>query len=78
MTAKELYEKYAGRRASCNGNHGIVCGYGSDGSMSLLIAVDETDDGEGGWPGNFCRGTFITHKENGLGYWWVLEEDIMD
>lgn len=73
-----MYDKYAGRRAEWAGFSGIVCGYGDDKMMDLIIAVDESERGVDSWHVDQCGGTFITHLKNKMGYLYLYERNIID
>lgn len=79
MDSKELYEKYAGRKADFNGDEGVICGYDADGAC-MIMAVTKISDtySDGGWDDESYADTIFTHKDNSQGYWFVDEEDIID
>lgn len=77
MTPKELYEKYAGRKAASYGQMGVICGYDSEPIDSpLIMAVDE-DSIILGWDWIVDSDVIVTHKKNTGGYHYVSEEEII-
>lgn len=76
MSGKELYEKYAGRKATFMTSEGIICGYddiNSNSDMCLLMAVPSARP----YTVYTKWMSIITHKE-GHDYFWVSEENIID
>jgi len=79
MTGKELYEKYAGRKASCEGFKGVVCGYNTydNDDRPLILRVS----GNCGWSfigDDDVIDTSDLSEDDYCSFWYVSEEDIID
>lgn len=76
MTPKELYEKYAGRKAKSNGRTGVICGYDTEPIDSPLIMAVNEDSYLTGWACIDDSDVVVTHQNNACGYHYVSEKEI--
>lgn len=76
MSPKELYEKYAGRKAESNGRTGVVCGYDTNPLTSPLIMATDEDNVQEGWDWIADSDVIVTYKNHASGYHYVSEEEI--
>lgn len=88
MTGKQLYEKYAGRQAQLGPCKGYVCGYDVDsfGISTLVMCIItgehtgwylSTDSHDPSARVTRYNAKIVTHKNNGKGYLWISEHDIL-
>ena len=74
---KELYSIFKGKRAEYNGANGIIVGYCS---QHLIMLVNKSSSKKGNSKGRMIeedRYCSIKRKDNGMGYLFVDEEDII-